>query len=54
MHGWPQTWYAWRMLMPTLATDFSVVAVDQSTSSSCRGGRTSAAAKAPAKGSGTR
>jgi pimeloyl-ACP methyl ester carboxylesterase len=24
-----QTWYAWRMLMPTLARDFSVVAVDQ-------------------------
>ena len=29
VHGWPQTWYAWRMLMPTLARDFSVVAVDQ-------------------------
>ena len=29
MHGWPQTWYAWRMLMPALARDFSVVAVDQ-------------------------
>jgi len=29
IHGWPQTWYAWRMLMPTLARDFSVVAVDQ-------------------------
>ena len=29
VHGWPQTWYAWRMLMPTLAQDFSVVAVDQ-------------------------
>ena len=29
VHGWPQTWYAWRMLMPTLARDFSVIAVDQ-------------------------
>ena len=29
IHGWPQTWYAWRMLMPTLAWDFSVIAVDQ-------------------------
>jgi pimeloyl-ACP methyl ester carboxylesterase len=29
VHGWPQTWYAWRMLMPNLARDFSVVAVDQ-------------------------
>src|SRR6201996_2522808 len=29
VHGWPQTWYAWRMMMPALARDFSVVAVDQ-------------------------
>ena len=29
VHGWPQTWYAWRMLMPTLAQDFEVIAVDQ-------------------------
>ncbi|GAA1655198.1 alpha/beta hydrolase [Georgenia ruanii] len=29
IHGWPQTWYAWRMLMPALADDFEVVAVDQ-------------------------
>jgi pimeloyl-ACP methyl ester carboxylesterase len=29
VHGWPQTWYAWRMLMPTLAQDFRVIAVDQ-------------------------
>ena len=29
MHGWPETWYAWRLLMPALARDFSVVAVDQ-------------------------
>ena len=29
VHGWPQTWYAWRMLTPTLARDFQVIAVDQ-------------------------
>jgi pimeloyl-ACP methyl ester carboxylesterase len=29
VHGWPQTWYAWRMVMPTLARDFQVIAVDQ-------------------------
>ena len=29
VHGWPQTWYAWRMLMPTLAQGFQVIAVDQ-------------------------
>jgi pimeloyl-ACP methyl ester carboxylesterase len=29
IHGWPQTWYAWRMLMPGLARDFEVIAVDQ-------------------------
>ena len=29
IHGWPQTWYAWRMVMPTLARDFQVIAVDQ-------------------------
>jgi pimeloyl-ACP methyl ester carboxylesterase len=29
IHGWPQTWYAWRMVMPTLAQDFEVIAVDQ-------------------------
>ena len=28
MHGWPQTWYAWRMLIPALARDFEVIAVD--------------------------
>ncbi|WP_370467668.1 alpha/beta fold hydrolase [Streptomyces capoamus] len=26
--GWPQTWYAWRFLMPALARDFTVVAAD--------------------------
>ena len=29
VHGWPQTWYAWRLMMPTLARDFQVIAVDQ-------------------------
>jgi pimeloyl-ACP methyl ester carboxylesterase len=29
VHGWPQTWYQWRLVMPALAKDFSVVAVDQ-------------------------
>ena len=29
VHGWPQTWYAWRLLMPALAREFQVVAVDQ-------------------------
>jgi pimeloyl-ACP methyl ester carboxylesterase len=26
--GWPQTWYAWRLVMPALARDFRVVAAD--------------------------
>src|SRR5262245_57773074 len=29
IHGWPQTWYAWRMVMPPLAQDFEVIAPDQ-------------------------
>jgi len=29
VHGWPQTWYAWRLVMPALAGDFTVVAPDQ-------------------------
>ena len=29
VHGWPETWYAWRMVMPALARDFAVIAVDQ-------------------------
>jgi pimeloyl-ACP methyl ester carboxylesterase len=29
VHGWPETWYAWRLLMPALARDFTVIAVDQ-------------------------
>jgi len=29
VHGWPQTWYAWRLVMPALARDFQVIAPDQ-------------------------
>jgi pimeloyl-ACP methyl ester carboxylesterase len=29
VHGWPESWYAWRHLMPALAQDFEVIAVDQ-------------------------
>ena len=29
VHGWPQTWYAWRLLMPGLARHFQVIAPDQ-------------------------
>jgi pimeloyl-ACP methyl ester carboxylesterase len=29
VHGWPENWYAWRLLMPALAQDFEVIAVDQ-------------------------
>ncbi|WP_138731536.1 alpha/beta fold hydrolase [Modestobacter excelsi] len=29
VHGWPENWYAWRLLMPTLARSFKVIAVDQ-------------------------
>jgi pimeloyl-ACP methyl ester carboxylesterase len=29
VHGWPQFWYQFRLIMPALARDFSVVAVDQ-------------------------
>lgn len=29
VHGWPQTWYQWRLVMPRLARDFTVIAVDQ-------------------------
>jgi pimeloyl-ACP methyl ester carboxylesterase len=29
VHGWPQTWYAWRLVMPALARDFTVVVPDQ-------------------------
>ena len=29
VHGWPQTWYAWRLVMPELAHDFQVIVPDQ-------------------------
>jgi pimeloyl-ACP methyl ester carboxylesterase len=29
IHGWPGSWYYWRLLMPSLARDFTLVAVDQ-------------------------
>ena len=29
VHGWPQTWYAWRLVLPALASNFEVIAVDQ-------------------------
>src|SRR5919107_4101987 len=29
VHGWPENWYAWRLVMPELARDFEVIAVDQ-------------------------
>jgi pimeloyl-ACP methyl ester carboxylesterase len=29
VHGWPETWYAWRLMMPALAQSFEVIAVDQ-------------------------
>jgi hypothetical protein len=29
VHGWPESWYGWRLLMPALAREFEVIAVDQ-------------------------
>ena len=29
VHGWPQSWYAWRHVMPMLARSYRVIAVDQ-------------------------
>jgi pimeloyl-ACP methyl ester carboxylesterase len=29
VHGWPQTWYQFRLIMPALAKNFTVIAVDQ-------------------------
>jgi pimeloyl-ACP methyl ester carboxylesterase len=28
IHGWPQTWYEWRRVMPLLANDFLLIAPD--------------------------
>ena len=29
IHGWPGSWYYWRLVMPALAREFEVIAVDQ-------------------------
>ena len=29
VHGWPENWYAWRLVMPELAKEFQVIAPDQ-------------------------
>jgi pimeloyl-ACP methyl ester carboxylesterase len=28
LHGWPETWYEWRNMLPILAKDFTIVAPD--------------------------
>jgi pimeloyl-ACP methyl ester carboxylesterase len=28
LHGWPETWFQWRLIMPELARDRTVIAVD--------------------------
>jgi len=28
LHGWPQTWYCWRLVIPALAARFTVIAPD--------------------------
>lgn len=28
LHGWPQTWYEWRKIMPALAENYTVIAPD--------------------------
>lgn len=28
LHGWPETWYAWRHVMPLLVNDFTVIVPD--------------------------
>ena len=28
LHGWPQTWYMWRKIIPTLAENYRVIAPD--------------------------
>ena len=28
LHGWPQTWYEWRKIIPSLAQRFTVIAPD--------------------------
>ena len=28
LHGWPQTWYAWRHIIPLLAEQYRIIAPD--------------------------
>jgi len=28
LHGWPETWYEWRHVMPALARNYTVIAPD--------------------------
>ena len=28
LHGWPETWYEWRHIMPALAKNYTVIAPD--------------------------
>ena len=28
LHGWPETWYEWRHVMPALAKNYTVIAPD--------------------------
>jgi cephalosporin-C deacetylase-like acetyl esterase len=28
LHGWPQTWYEWRHVMPTLAKNYTIIVPD--------------------------
>lgn len=28
LHGWPETWFGWRKIMPSLAEHFTVIAID--------------------------
>src|SRR6478735_4399645 len=28
LHGWPETWYAWHLMMPSLAKNYTVIAPD--------------------------
>ena len=28
LHGWPQTWYEWRKIIPALAARYTVIAPD--------------------------
>jgi hypothetical protein len=48
LHGWPQTWFAWRDVMPRLGKRFTVVAPDlRGTGLSERTGRATTSARSP-------